>query len=1179
MATPDVRELSSKKCYILQSFTNLFFPRVRLIFVTVSSCHSPKKQDPMCTKLLFAGGRGLLVCCFAAIGLLAAEHHGIVKSAGLPVPGATVTALQGDKKIVTTTDEQGAYSFPNLEDGTWTIEVDMPGFTKLSRSVNIAASEIPQFDLRLGSLQAANQEQAVAPRRQRSAPSTPSQSSQPQGAAAPQNTTANNGTPPNQPNSSGQGRGGQRGGAGRPSIQQSLAGGGFQRLDVNAQDGGALQAENEQAGAGLNPGDLNQSASEAFVVNGSVSNGVNAPQQNDWLGFGPGGPGGLGPNGFNGPGGPGGNGFGVNGPGGQSAQTGPGPGPGGGGPGGGGGFGGRGGGFGGGGRGGFGGRGGPRGGGPNGRNSFGNARRNRRMQYNGNLALILDNSALDAKPFSLTGQETPKSAYNHLRTTGALGGPLKIPKLLSGQNTFFFLNYQLTRNRNASVATGLVPTTDEREGIFPGLPVIPISAQAQALLNLYPTPNFFSNSRYNYQVPLVGIGNQSNVNTRISQTINSKNQLAGSFAWQNSDTTNPNLFGFVDSTSMTGINTSLQWTHHFTVTLISNLRYSFSRSAGQTTPFFANTQNIPQNALAPGSDQSPLFSGPPSITFSNGISSLSDANFSLSHNDTNQVGENLIWIHGKHNFTFGGDFRRLDFNQLSQQNPRGTFLFTGEFSGNAFGDFLEGLPTTSSIAYGNADKYYRASWLDGFVNDDWRIRSNLSINVGVRWDFQAPVTELYNRLVNLNIGSGFTSESAVCGTAPPSTAASPCTLASQAGYPSSLLRPDYHEFQPRIGVAWRPFTQHSTVVRAGYGIYYNTSVYQPLAAQMAQQSPLSYSVTQPNSLTSPYTTATAFLTPSINAVPQTYAIDPNFKIGYLHYWQASVQQNLSSSIVLTLTYHGNEGTHQVQEFLPNTFPAGAPPSPYPAGYVYVTSNGNSDYNAGSVQLQRRFRSGFSWNGMYTFSKALDDSEGLGGRAGLGPTYAQNWLDLAADRSLSSFNRTHTLNLTFQYSTGQGTSGGTLLNGWKGALAKDWTFSATSIVASGLPETPIILNSVATGTGITGTLRADYIGGSLAPTLPGYGFNTAAFADPLSGQFGDAGRGIITGPMEFSLNASAGRVFRLGERRSFDIRFDSTNVLNHVTYTSWNTTLGNAQFGLPVSANAMRTMQLTLRFRF
>ncbi|HXA64831.1 MAG TPA: carboxypeptidase regulatory-like domain-containing protein [Bryobacteraceae bacterium] len=1131
----------------------------------------------MHTKLFLRSWLYLLTCCFATTGLLAAEHHGSVKSAGLPVPGATVTAIQGDKKIVTTTDEQGAYSFPDLEDGAWTLEVEMPGFTKLNRAVSMAASEIPQFDLRLASLPESHQQQAAAPRRPRDASS---------GA---KNATAGNGAPPNRPNFAGPGRGGQGGNAGRPSIQQSLAGGGFQRLDVNAQNAAALEAEAEPAAAGANMSDLNQSASEAFVVNGSVSNGVNAPQQNDWLGFGPGGPGGMGPGGFNGPGGPGANGFGVNGPGGPGAQVagGPGPGPGGGGPGGGGfgggGFGGRGGGFGGGGRGGFGGpgRGGPRGPGQNGRSSFGNARRNRRSQYNGNLAVILDNSALDAKPFSLTGQDTPKSAYNHFRTTGAFGGPLKIPKLLNGQNTFFFLNYQLTRNRNANVVTGLVPTEAEREGVFPGLSATPISPQAQSLLNLYPLPNFSGSSRYNYQIPVVGIGNQSNVNVRLSQTINAKNQLSGNFSWQNSDTTNtnPNLFGFVDSANTTGISSSVQWTHHFTTTLISNLRYSFSRSAAQSTPFFSNTQNVSGAAAIQGNDQAPAFWGPPSLSFSSGFTTLSDGNFSRNHNDTNQVGENVIWIHGKHNFTFGGDFRRLDFNQLSQQNPRGSFLFTGTFTGNDFADFLQGYPATSSIAYGNADKYYRTSWLDGFVNDDWRIKNNLSINIGLRWDFQAPVTELYNRLVNLNIGPGFTSESAVCATAPTSTAASQCTPASQAGYPSALLRPDYHEFQPRIGIAWRPFTQHSTVVRAGYGIYYNTSVYQPLAALMAQQSPLSYSVTQPNSLSNPYTIANAFVTPAINAVPQTYGLDPNFKIGYLHYWQASVQQNLSASIILTLTYQGNEGTHQLQEFLPNTFPAGAPASPYPSGYVYVTSNGNSSYNAGSVQLQRRFRSGFSWNGTYTFSKALDDAQGLGGRGGPGAGYAQNWLDLTADRSLSSFNRTHTFNLTDQYSTGQGTTGGTLLNGWKGALAKDWTFSTTLVMASGLPETPIILNRVARGTGVTGTVRADYIGGSLDAALPGYGFNTAVFANPVPGQWGDAGRGIITGPMQFGFNASAGRVFRLGERRSFDIRFDATNVLNHVTYTSWNTTLGNAQFGLPVSANAMRTMQLTLRFRF
>jgi hypothetical protein len=246
--------------------------------------------------------------------------------------------------------------------------------------------------------------------------------------------------------------------------------------------------------------------------------------------------------------------------------------------------------------------------------------------------------------------------------------------------------------------------------------------------------------------------------------------------------------------------------------------------------------------------------------------------------------------------------------------------------------------------------------------------------------------------------------------------------------------------------------------------------------------------------------------------------------------------------------------------------------------VYESSGANSNYNAVTGQLQRRFRSGISGNIVYTFSKAIDDAQGVGGRGG-GSAYAQNWLDLAGERSVSSFNRTHTLNLQMQWSTGQGASGGGLLTGWKGVLFKGWTFTNTLALGSGLPETPVVLNRVATGTGITGTVRAEYLGGSLAAIAPGYGFNSAAFGPAPAGQWGNAGRNIITGPAQFTLNSGMGRNFRLGERRNLDLRFDSNNVLNHVTYTSWNTTFGSAQFGLPVSASAMRTLTANLRFRF
>jgi hypothetical protein len=1178
----------------------------------------------MKTHRIFEQLRWLVAAWLPVACLLAAEHHGWVKSEGLPVPGATVTATQGDKTFVTSTDDSGAYSFRDLPDGIWTLRISMLGFNPVAREVGVTPeAPSPSWELTLETLDALRN-QIATPARGAAAPAPAAKPAPTPSATPPASTqaTAVTASAGNRP--AGGGRGNWSGG--RPSLRQAIQqGGGFQRLDVNQAAEAGLENGNGESAAGMGTGDTTQS-SDAYVVNGSLNSGLNMPQQNDWGFGGPGGmygPGGVGMLGMGGPGGPGGPG-GIGAGGGPSVQAGPGgPGGFGGGPGGG--FGGRGG------RGGFGGNFGGRGGrGGRGGNqaSFGNGRRNPRSRYNANVALILNNSALDARPFSLTGQDTPKAAFAQFRSTGMVGGPLKIPHVISGQHTFFTFNYQLTRGRNATTTTALVPTLDERGGNFAqavngvtnspaaiynplggGTPfpnnVISttlLNPAALALLNFYPQPNFAGDSRYNYQAPIVSTSNQTNINSRISETIDAKNQVSGMFAWQGSNSSTPNLFSFVDGTKMTGINTLLQWNHHFTATLISNLRYSFSRSATTMTPFFANRENVSAEAGIFGNDQAALFWGPPSLQFSSGIYGLSDGTYQLNHNNTSQAGESMIWVRGGHNVTFGGDGRRLDFNQIAQQNARGSFTFTGSMTGQIganglpasgtgfdFADFLLGLPDASSIAYApsGADKYFRATWADAYITDDWHMRGNFTINFGLRWDFQASVTELYNRLVSLEVGPDWTNPTPVCGTTTLATGTVSCTLASQVGLPDSLVRPDYHEFQPRIGLAWRPFPKHSTVVRAGYGIYYNTSVFQPLANQMSQQAPLSTSVTQayPVALAPTLSLANALTLPALATTSQTFALDPNFRIGYLHYWQTSVQQNLSGSFVATFTYSGNKGTHLVQEFLPWTTPPGALPSGYPSGYVYETSNGNSNYNAASAQLQHRFHNGFLANATYVFSKAIDDAQAVGGRGAAASGCvaasgcAQNWLDLDAERSLSSFNRTHTLNTVFQYSTGMGTRGGTLINGWKGVLLKDWTLGPSVTLGSGLPLTPVVLGRVASGTGVTGTTRADYLGGSLAAVAPDYGFNPAVFGAPPDGQWGDAGRGIITGPMQFNLNFSAGRVFRFGERRSVDIRFDGNNVLNHVTWTAWNTTLGNSQFGLPTAANAMRTIQATVRFRF
>jgi hypothetical protein len=240
---------------------------------------------------------------------------------------------------------------------------------------------------------------------------------------------------------------------------------------------------------------------------------------------------------------------------------------------------------------------------------------------------------------------------------------------------------------------------------------------------------------------------------------------------------------------------------------------------------------------------------------------------------------------------------------------------------------------------------------------------------------------------------------------------------------------------------------------------------------------------------------------------------------------------------------------------------------------------------------------------YIYSKSLDDDSALGGQGATlqtqsttilpwltlttagssgtsqgAPTIAQNWLDLSAERGRSTFDQRHLLTVLTQYTTGMGLGGKTLLSGWKGTLFKEWTFLTEITVGSGLPQTPIYLAAVP-GTGVTGSIRPDYTGAPLYTAPSGLFLNPAAYAAPLAGQWGSAGRDSITGPAQFALNASMGRTFRLRDRLNLDLRIDSTNFLNHPTFTGWNSTINSAQFGLPAAANAMRSVQTTMRLRF
>jgi hypothetical protein len=596
-----------------------------------------------------------------------------------------------------------------------------------------------------------------------------------------------------------------------------------------------------------------------------------------------------------------------------------------------------------------------------------------------------------------------------------------------------------------------------------------------------------------------------------------------------------------------------------------------------------------------GNNQEPSNWGPPALTFSSGIAGLSDAQSSFDRNQTHGVSYAMQWNHRGHNVTAGADFRRREFNSLAQQDPRGGFTFTGAVTGSAFADFLLGVPSTVSLAFGNPDKYFRQSLYDAFAADDWRINSALTLNAGLRWEYGAPITELHDRLVNLDIAPGFSA-------AAPVVAQNPTGPLTGRRYLNSLVQPDKSAFEPRIGIAWRPIPASSLIVRAGYGIYYDTSVYQTIATQMAQQPPLSRTLSLQNSATNPLTLANAFNVPAA-AAQNTFGIDPNFRVGYAQNWQLTVQRDLPGSLQLAATYLGIKGTHAAQAFLPNTFPIGAanPCPTCPAGFVYLTSTANSSREAAQIQLRRRLHSGFAGSLQYVFSKSIDDAAALGGQGPSanssgsaqghnssassspqvgadGLAIAQDWRNLRAERGLSGFDQRHVLSFQMQYTSGMGMAGGTLLNGWAGGLFKDWTISTQLAAGTGTPQTPVYLAPVP-GTGITGTIRPNYTGAPLYSAPAGLFVNPAAFSAPAVGKWGNAARDSITGPARFTLNGSLGRTFRLKDRFNLDMRIDAVNALNHVTYTAWNSTINSAQFGLPVSANAMRSVQSTLRLRF
>ncbi len=761
---------------------------------------------------------------------------------------------------------------------------------------------------------------------------------------------------------------------------------------------------------------------------------------------------------------------------------------------------------------------------------------------------------------------------------------------------------------------------------------IPVSPQAAALLNYYPAPNIAVTGRqgYNYQT-VTTAGN--NAATAALRYVRNFGQTSG-FGMRGQQRSGPatlrqniNFNGSYSHTAADNRTIFLPLggaseaegygvTAGYTIgygRLTNNASINWNRSHSMVRNYFTDASDplvgtgigIPKPVIGanPG-----IYFGLPDVSISN-FTPLSQALPSDAINQTISVSDFVSYSHKRHNIRLGLDIRRVHADAIggtnsssnNSSNPNnvvGSFTFTGYAtqnpttaslctpsstvtcpvvapSGYGFADFLLGLPQQSAIQAATQKTYLRANVLDWYVQDDWRARSGLTLNYGLRYEYFSPYVEKDNRLVNLSHNVDFTQVSPVC----PVAIAGACS----AGTERSLVNPDRNLYSPRLGFAYRPNLKifKETVVRGGYGINYNTGQYASFANQLSAQVP--FALTQTNIIGQPgCTPATLTLAHgfgcSTTPVQNNYAVNPFYRLGHVQVWNIDIQRTLPLGIVANVGYNGAKGGNLDILRAPNRTVNGVK-NPLAQPFNYEDSLGYSRFEQLSVNVRKRLERGVSLQATYHYGHSIDNASSIGGAQAV---VAQNDQNLNAEEGNSAFDVRHQLtgNWVLELPFGPNrvflTKGGfwsKTLDGF--SLSGDFTF------ASGTYYTPHYVSTVAeTATGANNSLRPDRV---FAQAIRGNGtvldwFNKAAFANPGNG-FGTASRGSIEGPGTVAADASLSRTVALGETRSFEARVTATNVFNTVQYSGIDTTLNSQTFGQVTSAAAMRRLTLLARYRF
>ena len=829
-------------------------------------------------------------------------------------------------------------------------------------------------------------------------------------------------------------------------------------------------------------------------------------------------------------------------------------------------------------------------------------------RFRGSVFEFMRDDALDAKGYF----DPVKPDMRRHQFGATVGGPLVIPGVYNGRNkTFFMASWESLRSTAGQTQRQLVPTQAMLQGNFTGatnaagapmniidpltklpfpnnqIPANRLNPVALNLVKYYPVPNL-NDSLFNYAALATATDSYDNISLKIDQALGSTDRLTGSVFYRPNDSCDPlgnkgqlPYFGTCNPTVQ--FLTYGKYLKTISSSMFLEANVNFSRRTNNEHWPESGTKDWAAETGFYGTTTDPIAAGPPNTTIT-GYATIGVINAApkIWQYENRQITANLTYVRGKHSMKTGVDFLRYDYLNDSWNDTRGRVVAQGAWTGHPVADFMLGYlqSTRRTLApNGPHDRVYNFST---YFQDDFRVTSSLTLNLGLRYDrFNQPVETRgamanylpeFGKVVAAGYGEltpeQFTSSIAQVGLTPY------VTMASDVGLPASVVKPDNNDFAPRIGFAWRVFDTATTVLRGGYGIFYGTdSLYR--MDEYSQVFP--YAITQTFSRLSSDPTVLTLSNPwpisrvGYAGVTSSYGRTTSSpKTQYLQSWNLSIEREVHTGTVVELAYAGSKGT-----FLPRRYDINQPsldPSatrPIPAfGSIMVIANGsNSIYHSGQVTVRQRIANELFVRASYTYAKSLDESSNTGGVVQYNFPQAQNANDLHAEWGRSDFDMRHAFAGSVIW-TPQATH-------W---LAKDWQISSTWQIYSGLPFTPRVATSNVSGV----TFRPDRIGSGVVsnPTANQW-YNVADFPVVPAGayRFGNSGRNILSGPGTTQINASVSKRFRFSGTKALQVRVEAFNLLNIVNLGLPENNVDLPTAGAIRSEKGMRTMQIGLRFEF